>query len=98
MLAIKEALSDVSNLFEQLTLTYGETYRKIYEPLLQKFFNTDVSNSPNTMLAGLSLLLIKTPHETRELKKDGFNNARIDFIHSMKVFQGYKTFILHLVA
>ena len=82
LLAIKEAPSDVSNLFEQLTLTYGETYfRKIYEPLLQKFFNTDARQlAPNThVLAGLSLLLIKTPHETRELKKDGFNNARIGF-------------------
>ena len=82
LLAINEAPTNVSNLFEQLTLTYGETYfREIYEPLLQKFFNTNSKNlAPNThALAGLSLLLIKTPHETRELKKDEFNNSRIGF-------------------
>ena len=82
MLAINEAPANFNNLFEQLTLTYGETYfRKIHEPLLEKFFNTDAKKlAPNThVLAGLSRLLIKMPHETRELKKGEFNNSRIGF-------------------
>lgn len=82
LLSICQSEGDFKNLKEQLSSTFGsKLYSEVFEPILLKFFNTSPENLAvnSQVLVGLSLILIKDPEQTRQLKTIPFNDSRIGF-------------------